>query len=197
MSDAGVRCIAVFCGSKPGNDSKYLECAHQIGAEAAARGLSIVFGGGKVGLMGAMAEAALDAGAHVTGVIPRAMVDAERALERCSELIVVRTMHERKQAMADRADAFIALPGGVGTFEEILEVTAWDLLDIHTKPIGLLDLDGFYADLLALMRRAHESGFVSAATLDHLVLRPDPASLLDEIQRRALAARAPRLGLRW
>lgn len=192
-----VRSIAVFCGSKLGSDPAFADAARAVGLEAARRGLTVVYGGGRVGLMGVMAEACLDAGGSVVGVIPRAMVDAERALDRSTELIVVRTMHERKQAMHDRADAIVALPGGVGTFEELLEALAWDLLDIQSKPIGVLDLGGYYRDLLALMQRAREAGFVSDATMGHLVFRPEPVSLLDEIERRADTAREPRLGLRW
>ena len=196
-TDGGLKCVAVFCGSSTGNDPKYTAAAREFGELAASRGLSIVYGGGNSGMMGAVANAALDAGAHVTGVIPRAMIHAERALDRCSELIHVDTMHERKQTIADRASAFVALPGGIGTFEEILEALTWDVLDIHDKPIGLLDVDGFYADLSALFARAHRDGFLRDATLEHLVVEPDPKSLLDEITARSREQRDARLGLRW
>lgn len=200
MSSRGagsLRCIAVFCGSSPGNDPKYTAAARAFGELAASRGFSIVYGGGNSGMMGAVANAALDAGAHVTGVIPRAMIHAERALDRCSELIHVDTMHERKQEIANRADAFVALPGGIGTFEEILEALTWDVLDIHDKPVGLLNLDGFYSDLIALFTRAHQNGFLRDATMQHLVVESAPAELIDQIAARSREQRDARMGLSW
>jgi len=192
-----LRCVAVFCGSSPGNDPKYAAAAREFGELAASRGLSIVYGGGNSGMMGAVANAALDAGAHVTGVIPRAMIHAERALDRCTELIHVDTMHERKQEIASRADAFVALPGGIGTFEEVLEALTWDVLDIHDKPIGLLNTGGFYDDMVALFNRSHREGFLRDATLEHLVVESSPAQILDEISARSREQRDARLGLRW
>jgi uncharacterized protein (TIGR00730 family) len=155
-----MRAVCVFCGSSPGSDPAYRDAAAALGREVARRGLRLVYGGGNVGLMGILADAALSAGGEVVGVIPQALVDKELAHQGLSELIVVGTMHDRKARMADLADAFVALPGGYGTFEEFCEVLTWTQLGVHAKPCGLLNINGFYDPLLALFDRAVADCFV-------------------------------------
>jgi uncharacterized protein (TIGR00730 family) len=152
--------VCVFCGSSPGARPEYADAARGLGTVLAERGIGLVYGGGHVGLMGAVADAVLAAGGEVTGVITRHLWDKEVGHGGLTELLVVDSMHERKLAMADRADAFIGLPGGVGTFEELFEVLTWTQLGIHHKPVGLLDVAGFYAPLLAFLDSVVEAGFV-------------------------------------
>jgi len=172
----------VFCGASPGRDPGYLALARSVGRGLAEHGIGVVYGGGRVGLMGALADAALAAGGEVTGVIPRRLVDRELAHPGLTELYVVDTLHERKAKMADVADGFIALPGGLGTLEELAEVASWAQLDLHTKPIGLLGRDGYWDPLMAWLDGAVEAGFISAhhrsllqvdADLDVLLARFD------------------------
>jgi uncharacterized protein (TIGR00730 family) len=157
-----VRRICVFCGASPGRNPGYLSLAASVGRGLAGRGIGIVYGGGRAGLMGALADGALDAGGEVIGVIPRRMVDRELAHRGLTRLHVVGSLHERKAKMADLADGFIALPGGLGTLEELAEVVSWAQLDLHMKPIGLLGLDGYWAPLVAWLDKAVEEGFISA-----------------------------------
>lgn len=175
------RSIAVFCGARVGHQPAYAEAARAVGELIGRRGLGLVYGGGAVGLMGVIADAALDAGAPVVGVIPRSMVDKELAHPGCTELHVVETMHERKALMAARADAFLALPGGVGTLDEVFEAITWNQLAIHDKAVGFLDVDGFYAPLRAFLERAADAGLIPQATMDRLVFDPDPAAMLDRL----------------
>jgi hypothetical protein len=154
------RCVCVFCGSSQAVSERYLEAAAATGRRLAAGGLGVVYGGGRVGLMGALADAALAAGGEVVGVIPNALVAREVAHGRLSELIVVETMHERKALMAARAGAFLALPGGFGTLEEILEAITWNQLGIHAKPCFFFNIDGFYDALRAQFERAQRDRFV-------------------------------------
>jgi uncharacterized protein (TIGR00730 family) len=147
-----VRRVCVFCGSNVGARPVYGELAVALGQEIARRGLGLVYGGGDVGLMGVVADACLDAGGDVVGVMPEALVAKEIAHGGLTELRVVASMHERKAAMADLADGFIALPGGFGTLEEFFEVVTWTQLGVHQKPCGLLDVDGYFGPLLALIR---------------------------------------------
>jgi uncharacterized protein (TIGR00730 family) len=156
-----IRSICVFCGASMGHDETYRRAAESVGATLAARGIRLVYGGGRLGLMGAVADAALAAGGEVIGVIPRGLVDRELAHTGLTELIVVDTLHERKAAMADHADAFIALPGGLGTLEELAEVVSWAQLDLHAKPIGLLDVNGYFRALEAFLDHAVAEGFVA------------------------------------
>jgi uncharacterized protein (TIGR00730 family) len=153
--------ICVFCGASPGRGTAHVELARSVGAGLAARGLGVVYGGGRVGLMGAMADAALAAGGEVVGVIPRRLVDRELAHPGLTELHVVGSLHERKAKMAELADGFIALPGGLGTLEELAEVASWAQLDLHTKPIGLLGAR-YWEPLLAWLDRAVVEGFIAA-----------------------------------
>lgn len=154
--------VAVFCGSSFGRSPAYVEAARLTGRTLAERGIDVVYGGGHVGLMGAVADAALEAGGRVVGVIPRQLDDRELAHHGLSELHVVESMHERKQRMADLSDAFIALPGGAGTLEEIAEQWTWAQLTIHAKPSGFLDVDGFWAPMRAMLDTMVTEGFVRA-----------------------------------
>ncbi|MGO9097008.1 MAG: TIGR00730 family Rossman fold protein [Bryobacteraceae bacterium] len=163
-----MRRLCVFCGSSFGSRPIYREAALEVGRGLARRGIGLVYGGASVGLMGALADAALEAGGEVIGVIPRALVEKEIAHRGLSELCVVESMHERKARMAERADAFLALPGGFGTLEEVFETLAWRQLRIHRKPCGLLNTAGYYDGLLAMLDHAAAEGF----------LRPENRALL-------------------
>jgi uncharacterized protein (TIGR00730 family) len=178
-----VRRICVFCGASSGRDPGYLVLARSAGLGLAEHGIGVVYGGGRVGLMGALADAALDAGGEVIGVIPRRLVDRELAHPGLTELHVVDTLHERKAKMADLADGFIALPGGFGTLEELSEVASWAQLDLHTKPIGLLGRDGYWDPLMAWLDRAVEEGFVSAHHRSLLQVDADLDALLARFDR--------------
>lgn len=151
--------IAVFCGSSTGNDPVYLDAARRVGHVLAERGIGVVYGGGHVGLMGAVADSALAAGGHVTGVIPQALHDREQINDTVSDLVIVDTMHERKTIMAERSDAFLALPGGPGTLEEITEQWTWVQLGIHEKPCGFLNVAGYYDPLITLVETMRDRGF--------------------------------------
>ena len=152
-----------------------------MGAELAGRGIGLVYGGGAVGLMGVVADAVLDAGGSVTGVIPTGLFSREVAHDRVTELHHTATMHERKALMYDLADAFVAMPGGVGTLDELFETLTWAQLGLHDKPVGLLDVDGFFGDLLAFLRRTEDDGFVKHRHLARLRVTGHPATLLDEL----------------
>ncbi len=153
--------VTVFCGSSPGFDPVYVEAARAVGTAIGQAGMALVYGGGHVGLMGTVADAALAAGAEVTGIIPRALQAREAVNEDLTELIVVDTMHERKMLMADRADAFLALPGGPGTLEELTEQWTWAQLGIHEKPVGLLNVAGYFDPLLAFVANMRDRGFTT------------------------------------
>ena len=172
--------ICVFCGSNPGARPEYLEAARALGATLARRRLGLVYGGASVGLMGAVADAALAANAEVVGIIPRALDKRELAHRGITELHVVDTMHTRKAMMAERADAFIALPGGLGTMEELFEVMTWRLLGMHQKPVGLLDVAGYYASLRAFLETTIEEGFLQRRHLA-LEVSSDPDTLIDKL----------------
>lgn len=152
--------ICVYCGSRPGNHPEFTTIAVQVGTWIGAHGGQLVYGGGRNGLMGAVADATLAAGGRVIGVIPKTLVDKEQAHHGCTELHIVDTMHERKRIMAEQADAFLALPGGIGTFEEFFEVWTWRQLGYHDKPIGLLNLNGYYDSLLGFLQSSVSSGFM-------------------------------------
>ena len=153
--------ICVYCGSRPGNSHTFTEMAKRVGVWIAQHGGQLVYGGGRGGLMGVVADAALDAGASVIGVIPKALVEKEWAHTECTELHIVDNMHDRKRMMAERADAFLALPGGIGTFEELFEVWTWRQLAYHDKPIGLLNTEGYYDGMLQFLQNSVNSGFLS------------------------------------
>ena len=176
-----LRRICVFCGSSVGSRPVYVEAARELGRTLAERGLGVVFGGGKVGLMGVLADAALAAGGEAIGVIPEAMVAREIAHNGLTELRVVHSMHERKTLMADLADAFIALPGGYGTLEEFFEAVTWTQLGIHSKPCGLLNVAGYYDTLLALLERAVADGFIREANRSLVLDAPDVPTLLEKL----------------
>jgi hypothetical protein len=166
-------------GARP----EYLEGARALGAELARRGLTLVYGGANVGLMGALADAALEQGGKVVGVLPQVLKDRELAHPRLTELHFVDSMHTRKALMASRADAFIAMPGGIGTFEELFEITTWAQLGLHHKPIGLLNVADFYGPLLALMRRAVDEGFVPEARAQPFACEASPVVLLEQMRK--------------
>ena len=177
-----LRRICVFCGSSVGSRPAYVDAACELGRTLAERGLGVVFGGGKVGLMGVLADAALAAGGEAIGVIPEALVAREIAHNGLTELRVVHSMHERKTLMADLADGFIALPGGYGTFEEFFEAVTWTQLGIHSKPCGLLNVDGYYDALLALLDRAVSDGFIREANRALIVAASDVQTLLEKLE---------------
>jgi len=179
-----VRRLAVFLASSDGHDPAYAALAADVGAELARRGIGLVYGGGRRGLMGALADSALSAGGEVIGVMPRSMVEREWAHTDVTELLICDSMHERKAMMAERADAFVALPGGLGTLEEIFEVWSWRQLGFHAKPVGLLDAGGFWTPLLHALRGIADSGFLPASTLDDLAVAPGLPGLLDALEER-------------
>ena len=176
-----IKSVCVFCGSRMGARPDYLAGAKALGTELARRGLTLVYGGTSVGLMGAMADAALAGGGKVVGVLPQVLSDREIAHPRLTELHLVDSMHTRKAMMAERADAFIAMPGGVGTFEELFEITTWAQLGIHHKPIGLLNVADFYGPLLTLMRRAVDEGFIPETRAQPFSYDASPAALLERL----------------
>lgn len=157
--------ICVYCGSRPGADPAFADTAAQVGQWIGERGGQLVYGGGRAGLMGVVADATLAAGGRVVGVIPRTLVEREHAHRGCTELHVVETMHERKRIMAERADAFVALPGGIGTFEELFETWTWRQLGYHDKPIGVLNQDGYYDAMLRFIDHSVGSGFMDGSQL--------------------------------
>jgi uncharacterized protein (TIGR00730 family) len=173
--------ICVFCGSSVGSRPQHAAAARELGRTLAERGLGIVFGGGKVGLMGVLADTALAAGGEAIGVIPEALVAREIGHNGLTKLHVVHSMHQRKTLMADLADAFIALPGGYGTFEEFFEAVTWTQLGIHTKPCGLLNVDGYYDALLALLDRAVTDGFIQKKNRRLVIDAPDVPTLLQRL----------------
>jgi hypothetical protein len=180
-----VQRICVFCGASSGRSPAYLAAARAFGAALAGRGLGLVFGGGHVGLMGAVADAVLAAGGEAIGVMPATLVERELAHGGLTELHVVASLHERKALMADRADAFVALPGGFGTLDELMEQLTWSQLGLHTKPVGLLDVEGYWRPLVGLARHLTEEGFVREADLAAIAVAEDPGALLDRLDRLA------------
>ncbi len=183
-----LRSVCVFCGSSLGNDPQYAQHARELGQLLAAGGIRLVYGGGNVGLMGEVADAALKAGGEVLGVIPQMLAEREVAYLDVTELRVVTSMHERKAIMAEESDAFVALPGGIGTFEELFEVFTWAQLAIHQKPIGLLNTAGYYAPLLAFLEHAVSQRFMTAATHNLLRVATTPADLLARVSLPATEA---------
>jgi hypothetical protein len=178
--------LCVFCGSSSGVDPRFTQRTQEFGTFLGRAGIRVIYGGGHVGLMGTLADAALAAGGEVIGVIPQKLVERELAHATLTELHVVTTMHERKALMASLAEGFVALPGGLGTLEEFFEVWTWAQLGYHDKPLGLLDVDGYFAPLLAFLAHAAEQRFVAAAELGRVSHDPDPAALL-----RGMRARRP------
>ena len=175
--------ICVFCGSSVGTRPEYARAAEELAHEMAQRSIGLVFGGGNVGLMGVLADAMIAAGGHAIGVIPHALVAREIAHRSLPDLRIVNSMHERKAMMAGLADAFIAMPGGFGTFEEFCEVVTWTQLGVHAKACGLLNVGGFYDPLIELFDRGVAEGFIKAANRRIVVVHADPAALLDELSK--------------
>ena len=178
--------LAVYCGSATPADLTYVDAARHVGRTLAERGIGVVYGGGRLGLMGAVADAALEAGGEVIGVIPQALVGAEVAHRGCTELHVVQTMHQRKQLFTDLSDGFVTLPGGVGTMDELWEAISWAQLGYHRKPVGLLNVAGFYDQLIGFNRQMVETGFIRAQHAGILIHADGIDALLD-----AMAAYQP------
>jgi len=173
--------ICVFCGSRFGADPAGREVATRLGELLAARGITLVYGGGGVGLMGLVANAALKAGGRAVGIIPRFLLQREAGHPALSETVVVETMHERKLQMFERSDAFVVLPGGIGTLEELFEVMSWRTLGLHTKPIVIVDQGGYWQPLAALLRGVVEGGFAERTHLDHVAFVSDLKDVLPAI----------------
>ncbi|KAK8683605.1 hypothetical protein V6N13_039659 [Hibiscus sabdariffa] len=174
--------ICVFCGSSPGKKSSYREAALELGRELVSRNIDLVYGGGSIGLMGLISQAVFDGGRHVIGVIPKTLMPREITGETVGEVKAVSDMHQRKAEMARQSDAFIALPGGYGTLEELLEVITWAQLGIHDKPVGLLNVDGYYNSLLSFIDNAVEEGFISPNARHILVSAPTAQALVKSME---------------
>ena len=186
--------VCVFCGASSGRSPAYAHAARAFGEVVAQRGLGLVFGGGRVGLMGTVADAALAAGGEVIGVMPSALVGRELAHEGLTELHVVETLHERKALMAELSDGFVALPGGFGTLDELMEQLTWSQLGLHDKPVGLLDVEGYWEPLVAFARHATAEGFVRERDLAAIAIASDGGGLLDRLERMT---REPRPRPKW
>ena len=174
--------ICVFCGSKQGKRVEYVDAANALGDELARRGIGLVYGGGQIGLMGRIADRVLSQGGEVIGVIPRKLLEKEVAHTRLSKLEVVGDMHERKALMARLSDGFITMPGGLGTFEELFEVTAWAALGFHQKPCAILNVRGYYDALGGVLQQAVDEGFVKAPDIDAIIIDTDAAQLLTKMR---------------
>jgi hypothetical protein len=179
MGEKEMERVCVYCGSREGGRPAYAEATRTLGAALVRRGLGLVYGGGGVGLMGVLADTVLAAGGEVTGVIPRALLAREVGKTGLTEQLVVGSMHQRKATMEVRADGFIALPGGLGTLEELCEVLTWAQLGLHGKPIGLLDVEGCYSSLVNWLDRAVDDGFVEPVHRSMLLVATDVEQLLD------------------
>lgn len=175
--------IAVYCGSKSGHDAKYLNMATEVGRQLAERGHHLIYGGARVGLMGAMADAVLAGGGKVLGVIPEALMSREVAHPGLTRLAIVKDMHERKAQMAGPADAFVALPGGPGTMEELFEMWTWQMLGYHNKPVALLNFEGYYDPLITMIKRMTSEGFAWADLTETLIMADSIADLFDQLEQ--------------
>lgn len=186
--------MCVYCGSRTGNQPEFAALARQVGSWIGAHGGQLVYGGGRNGLMGVLADATLEAGGRVIGVIPKALVEKEWAHTGCTELLIVENMHERKRIMAEHADAFLAMPGGIGTLEEFFEVWTWRQLGYHDKPVGLLNHEGYYDSLLAFLASAEKQGFMSDWQMDLIRTGPQARALLQMlVQAAGMAFARPQL----
>jgi uncharacterized protein (TIGR00730 family) len=173
-----LKSLCVYCGSNAGADPAYAAAARALGGAMARNGIGLIYGGGSIGLMGILARAVLAGGGHVTGIIPQFLKDREVMLKEASELVVTRDMHDRKWTMFERSDAFVALPGGLGTLEEVVEIATWAQLERHTKPIVMVNTHGYWDALIALFRRMTDDGFLRKAFLNNV---PElPLSFCDE-----------------
>jgi uncharacterized protein (TIGR00730 family) len=182
MKERKIERICVFCGSSPGQQTVYVEQARTLGKAMAAKGIGLVYGAGGIGLMGAVADSVIESNGEVMGIIPFALATKERAHPQ-AEMRIVNTMHERKALMAELSDAFIALPGGFGTFEELMEIITWGQLGIHQKPIGVLNTAGYYDPLLAMIDRAVEEGFILPRYRNLIIVASDVEELLQKLFR--------------
>ena len=178
MSD--IRRLAIFCGSNPGARPEYKAVTRSFGNALCERGIEVVYGGSSVGLMAVLADTMLEAGGGITGVIPRMLVDREVANTALSDLRIVESMHERKSLMAELADGFVALPGGIGTLEEFFEIWTWAQLGMHEKPCGLLNVAGYFNPLLSFLDRAVDEGFVRQVHREMVIVESDPEALIDK-----------------
>jgi len=179
VSKRRVRSVCVYCGSSMGRRAEYVDLARDLGDLLGSRGIRLVYGGARVGVMGALADAALEAGGEVIGIIPHALAEKEVAHTGITDLRVVASMHERKAMMVAEAEAFVALPGGLGTLEELFEVLTWAQLGLHRKPLGILDVGGFYAPLRVFLDHAVAEGFIPPAHRGMLMVDTDPVRLLE------------------
>jgi uncharacterized protein (TIGR00730 family) len=185
--------LCVYCGSRPGTDPAFADAARRVGDWIGRHGGQLVYGGGRNGLMGQVARATMEAGGRVVGVIPQALVEREWANQDCTELLIVETMHERKREMAERADAFLALPGGIGTFEEFFEVWTWRQLGYHDKPVGLLNVNGYYDGLLQFLAQSIEQQFMGPWQMDLIVSDREVSALLPALVQAGGVTGADRL----
>lgn len=183
-----MKSLCVFCGSSPGKHPRYTQTARELGIALARQGVTLVYGGGRVGLMGAVADAALHAGGQVVGVIPQLLLDKEVGHAGLSQLHVVGSMAERKKLMGDLADAFLTLPGGIGTMDELFEAWTWTQLDLHRKPCGLLNQDGYYDSLIGFLDRCVEEGFLRPRHRAALIVETDIERLLQKLADDVAAA---------
>lgn len=185
--------ICVYCGSRPGTHPAFAEAARTVGQWIGQHGGQLVYGGGRNGLMGTVAESTLEAGGRVVGVIPTALVEKEWANHACTELLVVETMHDRKRLMAERADAFLALPGGIGTFEEFFEAWTWRQLGYHDKPVGLLNTGNYYDGLIGFLHGSVEQQLMGHWQMDMVSIDTEPLPLLQRLVQDAGLSASPRL----
>ncbi|MFN5445295.1 MAG: TIGR00730 family Rossman fold protein [bacterium] len=184
--------VCVYCGSSVGNNPVFADAARSLGRKLVEQNLSLVYGGGHVGLMGIVADAVLDAGGEVTGVIPKALMDSEVGHERLTRLFVVKDMHERKALMAEHAHGFIAMPGGIGTLEELFEALTWAQLGFHEKPVGLFNVDGFYDKLIEFLNQLTSQGFLRPEHRDLLIVQAEPDALITQLKKFTMPA-----GVSW
>jgi uncharacterized protein (TIGR00730 family) len=184
--------LAVYCGAAIGTDPAHADLARRLGTRMAQRGIALVYGGGHRGLMGVVADAVLEAGGEAYGVIPQALVDLEVAHRGLTELHVVATMHERKAMMTELTDAFVAIPGGIGTLDELFEAWSWNALGYHAKPFAVLAEDGFWDEMLAFLDTAARAGFVSAARREQLLVAASPDEAIDALAE-AIGARESKM----
>jgi uncharacterized protein (TIGR00730 family) len=184
-----IRSICVYCGSGPGNDPAFIDAAHAFGAILAKNDITLVYGGGSLGLMGATAQSALEHGGKVVGIIPEFLTDREKALTQAHEMIVTRDMHERKRIMFERADAFVALPGGIGTLEELVEQLTWAQLGRHRKPILILNTNGFWNPFSALIEHMSKNAFIRPGLNVRILTATKPEEILPKLQAAAPASK--------
>ncbi len=186
-----LKSICVYCGSAMGSSEAYADAMRALAREMINENIALVYGGGKVGLMGILADEMIRLGGEVTGIIPKDLMDREVAHEELTRLYIVKDMHERKAMMADMADAFIAAPGGIGTMEELFETSAWAQLDLHDKPIGILNVDGFYDSLIALINHLAKEGFAREKYADSLIVEGDAKEMLNRLRIAATPEEKP------